>query len=64
MHAATLLGDELFFITFLPFVSWTIDPRLTLQLGVIMAANVYFGNVLKNFFNIPRPPHVSNFIFV
>lgn len=57
MRAATLLGDEIFFITFLPFCSWTIDPRLALQLTCLMSACLYFGNVTKNILNIPRPPH-------
>eukprot|EP01119_Soliformovum_irregulare_P017437 TRINITY_DN5181_c0_g1_i1.p1 TRINITY_DN5181_c0_g1~~TRINITY_DN5181_c0_g1_i1.p1 ORF type:complete len:421 (-),score=59.33 TRINITY_DN5181_c0_g1_i1:35-1297(-) len=57
MRIATMCGDEVFYITFLPFVCWFISVRLVLNLTSLMALCICSGNYLKNTFCIPRPPH-------
>jgi len=57
MRIATMCGDEIFYITFLPLVCWFISFRLVLNLTSLMALCICSGNYLKNTFCIPRPPH-------
>jgi sphingosine-1-phosphate phosphatase 1 len=50
------LGNELFFISFLPFLFWEADDsiarRITMQWGLVY----YVGQALKDMVQLPRPP--------
>lgn len=54
---SSLLGEELFYILVLPLSSWVIASQLAVHLTMLLAMSVGIGNILKNFFLIPRPPH-------
>jgi len=56
MTLGAALGNELFFITFMPFLFWEADAsvarRVVLQWGVAY----YVGQALKDVLMLPRPP--------
>jgi hypothetical protein len=52
-----MLGEELFYILFLPLSAWVVSAQLASHLTILLAMAVGIGNILKNFFLIPRPPH-------
>lgn len=56
-NIASMLGEEFFFIVFLPVSVWMLNAHLTIHLCFLLAMSVGFGNILKNIFLIPRPPH-------
>lgn len=49
------LGQEVFYITFLPFTHWNIDPNLSRRLVVIWVLVMYIGQVAKDILKWPRP---------
>ncbi|KAM7105123.1 sphingosine-1-phosphate phosphatase 2 [Molossus nigricans] len=49
------LGQEVFFITFLPFTHWNIDPYLSRRLIIIWVLVMYVGQVAKDILKWPRP---------
>ncbi|XP_038939310.1 sphingosine-1-phosphate phosphatase 2 isoform X2 [Rattus norvegicus] len=49
------LGQEVFYITFLPFTHWNIDPYLSRRLVVIWVLVMYIGQVAKDILKWPRP---------
>ncbi|XP_073927937.1 sphingosine-1-phosphate phosphatase 2 isoform X2 [Castor canadensis] len=49
------LGQEVFYITFLPFTQWNIDPYLSRRLVVIWVLVMYVGQVAKDILKWPRP---------
>jgi len=54
---ASNFGEELFYITFLPFTSWALGCRECAHFVILMLFfSVGLGNWLKNIFLIPRPP--------
>jgi len=52
---ATMMGEELFLISLLPFTSWILRPLLAVHQCLLLALAVGGGNILKNLFQIPRP---------
>ena len=52
---ATLLGDEEFYLIFLPLLYWTVDNRLRLRVGIFFAISVVLNTLLKAGFHSPRP---------
>jgi len=50
------LGNELFYITFLPFVYWNVDEYIARRLIVLWVFNMYVGQGLKDVLKWPRPP--------
>jgi len=55
---ASNLGEEFFYITFLPFSTWTLGNKEAAHFVILMLFFcVGLGNWLKNIFLIPRPPH-------
>lgn len=56
------LGQEVFYITFLPFTQWNIDPYLSRRLIIIWVLVMYIGQVAKDILKWPRPsnPPVVN----
>ncbi|EHB01094.1 Sphingosine-1-phosphate phosphatase 2, partial [Heterocephalus glaber] len=49
------LGQEVFYITFLPFTHWNIDPYLSRRLVLIWVLVMYVGQVAKDILKWPRP---------
>ncbi|XP_037706162.1 sphingosine-1-phosphate phosphatase 2 [Choloepus didactylus] len=49
------LGQEVFFITFLPFTHWNIDPYLSRRLVIIWVLVMYVGQMAKDILKWPRP---------
>uniref|UniRef100_A0A8D1EZR3 Phosphatidic acid phosphatase type 2/haloperoxidase domain-containing protein n=1 Tax=Sus scrofa TaxID=9823 RepID=A0A8D1EZR3_PIG len=49
------LGQEVFYITFLPFTHWNIDPYLSRRLMIIWVLVMYIGQVAKDILKWPRP---------
>jgi len=49
------LGNELFYITFLPFVFWNIDDYIARRLVILWVFNMYAGQGLKDILCWPRP---------
>lgn len=56
----TFLGSEDFFFIVLPLIYWSIDARIGLQVGLILATNNFLNSVLKLVFASPRPYWVSD----
>lgn len=56
-NVSSMLGEELFYILALPLSSWVVSTQFAVHLTVLLAMSVGIGNILKNFFLIPRPPH-------
>jgi hypothetical protein len=52
-----MLGEELFYILFLPLSAWVVSSQFSTHLTVLLVMSVGIGNILKNVFLIPRPPH-------
>ncbi|KYQ90054.1 sphingosine-1-phosphate phosphatase [Tieghemostelium lacteum] len=55
MGAASLLGEEIFYITSLPLSSWVFSRYLAMELTVVLSLSIGIGNMLKNTFQLPRP---------
>jgi len=54
---ASVLGEEIFFISFIPFCCWNVSRQVALHLTFLLAFSVGGGNMLKNYLQSPRPPH-------
>uniref|UniRef100_A0A4W3JJS6 Sphingosine-1-phosphate phosphatase 2 n=1 Tax=Callorhinchus milii TaxID=7868 RepID=A0A4W3JJS6_CALMI len=52
---AAALGQEIFYITFLPFTYWNFDPFVTRRLISIWAIVMYIGQASKDILKWPRP---------
>jgi len=48
-------GSELFFLLFLPMISWCISPRVGVRLLILVLLNTYVNAVAKLLFAQPRP---------
>ncbi|XP_038605057.1 sphingosine-1-phosphate phosphatase 2 [Tachyglossus aculeatus] len=49
------MGQEIFYITFLPFTHWNIDPYLSRRLIVVWVVVMYIGQISKDILKWPRP---------
>ncbi|XP_078058566.1 sphingosine-1-phosphate phosphatase 2-like [Mustelus asterias] len=52
---AAALGQEIFYITFLPFTYWNFDPFVTRRLVGVWAIVMYLGQASKDIIKWPRP---------
>ncbi|KAM4695549.1 sphingosine-1-phosphate phosphatase 2 [Discoglossus pictus] len=52
---AAALGQEVFYITFLPFTFWNIDPTIARRLIIVWATVMYMGQASKDLLKWPRP---------
>ncbi|OCT80972.1 hypothetical protein XELAEV_18027784mg [Xenopus laevis] len=52
---AAALGQEVFYITFLPFTYWNLDPFIGHRLVVVWAIVMYLGQASKDLLKWPRP---------
>jgi membrane-associated phospholipid phosphatase len=55
----SFLGNEEFFILFLPLLYWCVDAHLGLRVGTILSASVSLNTFFKLAFHTPRPYWVS-----
>jgi membrane-associated phospholipid phosphatase len=60
MRFLTFLGSEDFFFIVLPLIYWSIDAKVGLQVGLILATNNFINSVFKLLFASPRPYWVSD----
>uniref|UniRef100_A0A8B9HGH7 Sphingosine-1-phosphate phosphatase 2 n=2 Tax=Astyanax mexicanus TaxID=7994 RepID=A0A8B9HGH7_ASTMX len=49
------LGNEVFYISFLPCIHWNLDPFLCRRLVNMWAVVMYIGQVMKDVLKLPRP---------
>ncbi|XP_077205036.1 sphingosine-1-phosphate phosphatase 2 isoform X3 [Paroedura picta] len=49
------MGQEVFFITFLPFTYWNISPYVARRLIIMWSVVMYIGQVSKDLLKWPRP---------
>jgi membrane-associated phospholipid phosphatase len=54
-QAATFLGEEEFFLIFLPFIYWCLNKRVGVGLAYISIFSHYINSVVKLIFRLPRP---------
>jgi len=52
-----VLGTEEFYILFIPFVFWNIDPSVGRKMIVVWMVTMYIGQALKDLIKWPRPSH-------
>ncbi|XP_036413187.1 sphingosine-1-phosphate phosphatase 2 [Colossoma macropomum] len=52
---SAMLGNEIFYISFLPCIHWNLDPFLCRRLVNMWAAVMYIGQVMKDVLKLPRP---------
>ncbi|KAM9733546.1 sphingosine-1-phosphate phosphatase 2 isoform 2-T2 [Menidia menidia] len=50
------LGHEIFYITCLPNIHWSLDPFLCRRLVNMWTVVMYVGQVMKDVLKLPRPP--------
>ncbi|XP_074047373.1 sphingosine-1-phosphate phosphatase 2 [Macrotis lagotis] len=49
------MGEEIFYITFLPFTYWNFDPFVSRRLIIIWVVLMYIGQISKDILKWPRP---------
>ncbi|XP_043926302.1 sphingosine-1-phosphate phosphatase 2 [Protopterus annectens] len=52
---AAALGNEIFYITFLPCTYWNFDPYVSRRLVYVWAIVMYIGQASKDILKLPRP---------
>jgi membrane-associated phospholipid phosphatase len=55
LTAATLLGEEEFYLVFLPLIYWCFNKRIGIRLAYAFLLSSYLNLFLKDLFGIPRP---------
>jgi membrane-associated phospholipid phosphatase len=55
LTAATLLGEEEFYLVFLPLIYWCFNKRVGIRLAYAFLLSTYFNLFIKDLFGIPRP---------
>ncbi|CAF0712117.1 unnamed protein product [Brachionus calyciflorus] len=51
----TNIGNEVFYISFLPFVTWNYDDKIMILACMSWAINMYIGQATKDILKMPRP---------
>jgi len=54
-QAATFLGEEEFYLIFLPFIYWCLNKQVGVGLAYISILSPYLNSVVKLTFRLPRP---------
>ena len=54
-QAATFLGEEEFYLIFLPFIYWCLNKQVGVGLAYISIFSAYLNSVVKLTFRLPRP---------
>jgi membrane-associated phospholipid phosphatase len=55
LTAATFLGEEEFYLVFLPLIYWCFNKRIGIRLAYAFLLSSYLNLFLKDLFGIPRP---------
>ena len=55
LTAATLLGEEEFYLVFLPLIYWCFDKRIGIRLAYAFLLSSCLNLFIKYLFDIPRP---------
>lgn len=55
MSVVSFLGNEEFFLLVLPVIYWCIDPRLGVNIGILLMLSTNLNNSLKFLAHSPRP---------
>jgi len=55
----TFMGEEMFYLLFIPFLVWSVDLALGVRVGVAFLLSAYLNPVLKDIFQEPRPFHID-----
>ena len=55
MQAFTFLGNELFFLLFMPAIYWSIDPKIGFRAGMMLIISGGVNSFFKFLFHSPRP---------
>ncbi len=58
--AITFLGDETFYLLFMPLIYWCVDALAGLRIGVMLLLSGFTNGFLKLIFKSPRPYWVSD----
>lgn len=58
--AITFLGDETFYLLFMPLIYWCVDALVGLRIGVMLLFSGFSNGFLKLIFKSPRPYWVSD----
>jgi membrane-associated phospholipid phosphatase len=53
--AATFLGEEEFYLVFLPLIYWCFNKRIGIRLAYAFLLSSYLNLLLKDLFGVPRP---------
>jgi len=60
MQIITLLGDEIFYILFMPAIYWCVDAWAGLRIGVMLLSSACFNGFFKVLLKGPRPYWISD----
>ena len=62
MKAFTFLGDEEFFLLFLPLAYWLWRKDVTGRTGIILLLTFVINALLKGLFQVPRPDTIEHLV--
>ena len=60
MSAVTFLGDQTFYLIFMPMIYWCVDAFAGLRIGVMLLFSAFGNGFIKMIFKSPRPYWVSD----
>ena len=60
MRIITMLGDQIFYILFMPTIYWCVDAWAGLRIGVMLLASASFNGFFKALLKGPRPYWISD----
>lgn len=58
--AITFLGDETFYLLFMPMIYWCVDALAGFRIGIVLIFSSFLNGFLKMIFKSPRPFWVSD----
>lgn len=58
--ALTYTGEELFFLLFLPLITWCVNKDAGIRLMILFLLNTYFNNIAKLIADQPRPFQIDS----
>jgi membrane-associated phospholipid phosphatase len=58
----TFMGEEMFFLLFIPFLFWSVDTAIGARVGIAFLLSAYLNPVLKDIFQEPRPFNLNSSI--
>ncbi len=58
-EAVTFMGEEYFFLVFVPILYWSVDTAAGARVGFAFLISAYVNPILKDFFMEPRPYQIN-----